>query len=326
MKKSVWIILSTIVLILLIIAFFIWKSQQEVKPDIEKSEKPIEYIAGKVKRCAINPVFPLKQGLQPPLLIDLRQQGYRGLRIIENRVDGKILMRDQWSEFGWLGLYTLDNRGNIYLSSVPHESILHNPVGEQNRVLILDSQNGELTQFMELPQKQESTIRNPFGAMGLHYDCDNGFLYVSSLAGSTMKEELGSIFQIDIQKKEIVSRLEDVDAIGLSTYNTSEGKRLYYGLAREPEVYSIALDEEGKFNGEPRMEFSLLDQPGGAFDKAHRIRFIQNDVMEVKANNFTFTLAAASDPERNIYRFRYDRNSDKWNFLDVHQQQQQQNN
>lgn len=321
MKRSSWIILSTVVLILMIIAFFVWKSQKGETPTIEKTEKAVQYPVGKVNRCAINPIFPLKQGLQPPLLIDLRQQGYRGLRIIENKLDGKILMRDQWSEFGWLGLYTLDNYGNIYLSSVPHESIQHNPVGEQNRVLILDSQNGEMTQFMELPQKKESTIRNPFGAMGLHFDCDNHFLYVSSLAGSSLKEELGSIFQIDIDKKEIVSRLEDVDAIGLSTYNTINGKRLYYGLAREPEVYSVALDEKGKFSDEPRFEFSLLDQPGGAFDKAHRIRFIQNDVMEIKANNFTFTLAAASDPERNIYRFLYDRNSDSWKFLDVHLQQ-----
>jgi hypothetical protein len=156
--------------------------------------------------------------------------------------------------------------------------------------------------------------------MGLHFDCDNRYLYVTSIAGSTMREALGSIFQVDIQNKKVISRFEDVDAIGLSTYNTIKGKRLFYGDARKPEIYSIGLDDEGKFTGSARFEFSLLEQPGGADDRAHRIRFIK-DVMEVKANEFTFTLAAASDPHRNIYRFRYDEVADSWIFLDVHLQQ-----
>ena len=315
-----WLWLSGGILILGIAGYFIGRElivKEKDKPSAVSSvQNP-----GSVRPCAVNPVFPIQKGLRPPFLIDLRQQGYRGLRIIENRVDGNILELPGWDAFGWLGLYSLDDMGNIYLSSVPHESIQHNPVGEQNRILVVDSQTGIMSEFMSLPQEKPSTLKNPFGAMGLHYDCDNKFLYVSSIAGSTIDQSLGSVFQIDLQKKKVVDRLKKTDAIGLSTFNNVGGKRLYFGLAREPEVYSIALDDNGRFTGKPRKEFSLLDQPGGAFDKAHRIRF-RGDQMEVKANEFTYTLAAASDPHRNIYNFKYNRNTDQWEFINMYQQQQ----
>jgi len=152
--------------------------------------------------------------------------------------------------------------------------------------------------------------------MGVHFDCDNSFLYVSTVAGSSIKEEVGNIFQVDISGKKIIDSLENTDAIGLATFNTVEGKRLYFGLARKSEVHSVRLDKNGKFSGKSRFEFSLLDQPGGADDKAHKITF-KDSRMEVKANEFTYTLAAASDPEFNIYSFKYNRKTDKWDFRKV---------
>ena len=324
MKKKInkrWFWALAGMLVILFVGYF-FRNDIFGSKDTRHPGSSLLYTAGSVRPCAVNPVFPMKMGLQPPFLIDLRQRGYRGLRIMENQVDGKVLELPGWSDFGWLGLYTVDNDGNIYLSSIPHESIEHNPLGEQNRILVVDSQTGEMSEFMELPQEAPSTMKNPFGAMGLHFDCDNKFLYVSSLAGSTMKKVLGSIYQIDLEKKKVVSRLKGTDAIGLSTYNNTGGKRLYYGLAREPEVYSVALDEKGRFMGTPRKEFSLLDQPGGAFDKAHRIRF-RGDQMEVKANEFTYTMAAASDPYQNIYNFQYNRTDDSWEFINMYQLQQE---
>jgi hypothetical protein len=322
-NRTYWLVAAIIVTILVAVTAILFLLEKPSKKPIDKKEMKsrLNYPVGSVKSCAINPVFPYKHGMKPPLLIDLRQKGYRGVRILENREDGKVLQLPGWSDFGWLGLYTLDNKGNIYLSSIPHESIQHNPVGEQNRILKIDSQTGEMTEFMPLPQKEPSTLKNPFGAMGLHFDCDHGFLYVSSVAGSTMKKVTGSIFQIDLNTKEIVSRLENVDAIGISTFNTTNGKRLYFGDARKPEIRSVGLDNEGRFIHDIRLEFSLLDQPGGAFDKAHRIQFMEN-IMEIKANDFNFTLAASSDPQRNIYRFRYDPGTDSWIFLEVFLQKQ----
>jgi hypothetical protein len=310
-------LISLFIFLIAGIAFVIWLRNENHKNKLKQEFKQqLSEYTGSVKPCAVNPEFPKDHGLVPPYMIDLRQKGYRGLRILEYRENGKILQLPSWSEFGWLGLHTVDKTGNIYVSSIPHESIVHNPVGEQNRILKLDHLTGELFHFMDLPQKEPSTLNNPFGAMGLHFDCDNEYLYVSSVAGSSMREELGSLFQIELGTKKVISSLENTDAIGLATYNTEKGKRVYYGKARTAEVYSIGLDENGSFSGQPSFEFSLLEQNGGADDRAHRIRF-NEDKMEIKASEFNFTLAAASNPMHNIYLFEYDHSKDTWSFLSV---------
>ncbi|HAY72067.1 MAG TPA: hypothetical protein DCX89_09275 [Saprospirales bacterium] len=316
-------------LIIIVIGLFIgaaaWYLVQSGKKRQEKRDhiRYIESMVGPVQPCAGISQFIVDQGIPVPALIDMRQVGYYGMKILENRINGKEYSHPTWDDFGYLGLYTTDKSGNIYVTSVPHVSIDLNPVGEQNRILKVDTKTGVMAEHMRLPQAAESTNRNPFGAVGLHYDCDNDFVYVTSLAGSGIKEELGRIYQVDIQDKKILSQLDNVDALGVTTFNTMTGKRLIYGLARKPHVYSVALDDKGKITGAPKMEFSLLDQPGGADDKAHRIVF-NADTMMIKANKFTYTLAAASDPDKNIYRFSYNRQEDKWEFMDVFPQYQEQ--
>lgn len=321
MKKAL-LIIGGIALFIGGLAFYFIQAGKK-KQEARDHRRYIESMVGPVKQCAGISQFIVDQGIPVPALIDMRQVGYYGMKILENRINGKEYAHPTWDDFGYLGLYTTDKQGNIYVTSVPHVSIDLNPVGEQNRILRVDSKTGVMAEYMQLPQAAESTNRNPFGAVGLHYDCDNDFIYVTSLAGSSMKEELGRIYQVDIQHKKILSQLDKVDALGVTTFNTMTGKRLIYGLARKPQVYSVALDEDGKISGEPKLEFSLLDQPGGADDKAHRIIF-NADTMLIKANKFTYTLAAASDPDKNIYRFSYNRKEDKWEFMDVFPQYQEQ--
>ncbi len=314
MKKAL-LFIGIIVFIIGIAAWYFIQSGNKRKEERDHA-RYIESKVGPVEPCAGISQFIVDQGIPVPALIDMRQVGYYGMKILENRINGREYIHPTWNDFGYLGLYTTDRLGNIYVTSVPHVSIDLNPVGEQNRILRVDTKTGVMSEYMQLPQAAESTNRNPFGAVGLHYDCDNDDLYVTSLAGSDMKEELGRIYQVDIQNKKILSQLDNVDALGVTTFNTITGKRLIYGLARKPHIYSVALDQEGKISGEPKLEFSLLDQPGGTDDKAHRIIF-NADTMLIKANKFTFTLAAASDPDKNIYRFSYNRKDDKWEFMDV---------
>lgn len=314
-KRILWI---SILFLIILLGVFAWKYliPATEKKAVESITFDPNYYEGSVRSCAINPSFPEDHGLTPPYFIDLRQKGYRGLRIIEYKEEGQMLQLPSWSEYGWLGLYTLDRKGNIYLSPVPHESLKHNPLHEQNRILKLDGHSGQLSPFMDLPQAAPSTLRNPFGAMGLYFDCDNNSLYVSSVAGSDIKSEKGRIYQVDLKSKEIISQLDNVDAIGICTFNTKAGKRLFYGLARKAEIHSVLLDKKGQFTGESRKEFSLLEQEGGAFDKAHKIT-IKNNQMEIRANAFNFTLAASSDPQTNVYSFSYNRQHDKWEFIQI---------
>ena len=310
-------IIAITIFIIAFLAVLFFYLNKEQDPSIDKEEKiTFNYPEGSVKACAQNPGFPEQYGLTPPYLIDLRQKGFRGLRLIEYRENGQMLQLPEWSEFGWLGLYTVDNKGNTFITPIPQESLINNPLGEQNRILKLDATSGKLEVFMDLPQKKASTLKNPFGSMGIIYDCDNGFMYVSSIAGSSAREELGQIFHVDPEKKKVISKIDNIDAIGLNTYNLRSGKRLYFGAARSPEVFSVSIDKSGKIGNDSRLEFSLLDFPGGSDERAHKIRFKDNRMI-VKASEFNYTLAVSSDPQRNIYDFVLNESGEGWSFIGV---------
>ncbi|HUM69836.1 MAG TPA: hypothetical protein PLK31_13440, partial [Chloroflexota bacterium] len=151
----------------------------------------------------------------------------------------------------------------------------------------------------------------------LAYDCDTGSLYAASVAGSTPQDEVGVIYQINPDSGEILSRLENVDALGIGIFRASQGRRLYYGAGRTPEVYSVMLNEDGRFSGEPRLEFSLAAQPGGSTDKAQRIQFAADNTLIVKAIEFNYSLQATSRIQKNVYTFQYQPADDTWTLLHI---------
>ena len=105
---------------------------------------------------------------------------------------------------------------------------------------------------------------------------------------------------------------EGLDPFGLATFNGVHGKRLYYGLARQPELWSLALDSQGQASGEPRRELSLAELADGTQDKIRRIRFPPGGGMTLNAYDFTYSLQLASEREEKVYNFAYDAAKDAW--------------
>lgn len=287
---------------------------------LEKKEgttvsKPIP--SGGADYCKVAPAFPKKFGLRMPYGVDLRQQGYMGLAIIEGNPGGKTLRLPEWEQAGYLGPHAFDQNGNIYVAPTPNINIDFNPPEKQNIVYIVESQTGEMKKLIELPWASPPTANNPFGLVGLTYDCDTESLYAASLAGSTFREEKGRIFRIDLKSGKVADQLEGLDVLGLGVFNGSSGKRLYFASARASEVYSIGLKDSGNFRNDKRLEFSLAAGSQGAFDKGHRIQFSGPNQMTVKAIEFSYSLIAASDPRRNIYSYVYDPQQDAWSLSGV---------
>ncbi len=315
-KNIVWILPS-----ILIIGFLAWqvRSSTQVSPqEAQKFKKTLQ--VGRVDACAKNPSFPTKSGLKPPFFIDLRQVDGPGLKIIEARKNGKVLQNKDWSKAGTLGPYTLDKNGVIYTAPIPFVNLRDRPMSIYNQILKIDERTGEMEDFMHLPPAAEPTQENAYGIVGMSYDCTNHSIYVSSLAGSGAESEVGRIFHIDLATKKILHQLDGFDALGLGIFNMKSGKKLFLGHARSPEIYSIDLDEKGDFVGKPKFEFSLAAMEGGSYDNAHRIRFLRDNIMKIKGIEFSFSLIAASDPQRNIYLFDYDSAADKWRFREAHPQ------
>ena len=275
---------------------------------------------GRVDACAKNPIFPEKSGLKPPFFIDLRQIDGPGLKIMEARKNGKVLQKKEWSRAGTLGPYTLDKNGTIYTAPIPFVNLRDRPMTIYNQILQLDNQTGMMTDYLHLPPAAAPTQENAYGIVGMTYDCSSHSMYVSSLAGSGAESEVGRIFHIDLKTKKILHQLEGFDALGIGIFNMKSGKKLYVGHARSPEIFSIELDESGDFVGKPNYEFSLATMEGGSYDNAHRIRFSRDNVMKIKGIEFSFSLIAASDPQRNIYLFKYDAVKDDWKFQEAHAQ------
>jgi len=277
---------------------------------------------GVVNQCRTQPAFIAKTGLGRNTAIDSRQQGYTGLQLI-NVKTGKTWQDPTWDDAGHIGAFERDRQGNIYVAPAPEVSLEENPPELQNRIYKIDAQTGKLALFMELPYPKPPSQNNPFGILGLTYDCNTDSLYASSVAGSTPNEELGRIYQINPATQQIISQLDYTDSIGLGVFNTKTNKLLYYGSARASHAFSITLDAQGRFTGEPRYEFSLATLQGGNNTSVRKIQFQkrgQNYLMTAKEIEFGFRLNAANPPFKNKYLFTYQSDDDKWKYRGAQQE------
>jgi hypothetical protein len=237
--------------------------------------------------------------------------------VIVRTPDGRIYQRPGWEVTGTVGPNAVDEMGNLYVAPVPRIGLDTNPPEEQNRVYRVDSMSGNIALFADLSWAEPPSLANPFGVLGLSYDCDTQSLYATSVAGSGPAAEVGRIYRISPANAEVLDQLEGVDAVGVGVFNGVEGKRLYYGSARTPDVYSIGLDADGNFYGEPRFEFSLAAVKGGNYEMAQRISFTPDNQMIVAGSEFTFSLRAQNDVAENVYTFNYVNKTDGWDLESV---------
>ncbi len=92
---------------------------------------------------------------------------------------------------------------------------------------------------------------------------------------------------------------------------------MYYGRARAGVVYSILLNNEGNFVGEPRREFSLVDLGLNTTDKIRRITFPTDTDMQMKGVDFNYNPVVSGDAEQTVYNMRYVPAEDTWELVDV---------
>ncbi len=267
-------------------------------------------------KCKAPPAFLAQKGLVSPVAIDTTQQGFVGVRLREAKRGGKILQLPSWEKAGALGAYATDRKGNIYLVQSPHVHLGNKEQLAQNTVWMIDTRDGEMRKMFDLPTPPVN-LRNPYGTVGLAYDCDTESLYVSSVAGSDPDTVRGKIFHIDLKRQKISDIYEEVDALGLAIWTRNGQKRLYYGNARQSEVRSVILDAKGGFAGGDRREFGLIEVSGN-FDKAQRLRFRSDGTLEVKGIEFEFSLITAGKAIRNFYLFGFEERD--WRLLDLRQE------
>ncbi|MCF6288345.1 MAG: hypothetical protein L3J53_03800 [Proteobacteria bacterium] len=318
MNKIIKIVTLLLLVCALILAYFYLSTQQNKR--VKHATLPNNFNIGLVNKCRKVPTFIHKLKMRQPA-IDSKQQGHSGGLLIRDMANQKhVWQHESWSQSGHIGAFDRDFVGNIFVTPMPYVSLKKNPPETQNQIYKIDAKTGQMSLFMQIDSDKTPNTRNPFGTMGLSFDCDTNSMYVSSLAGSEPLTEHGIIYQIDITNNKIISQLEQTDAIGVGVFNTLKGKRLYFGSARNPHIYSVLLDEQGKFSGsgKKRYEFSLAEIQGGNTTVAKKIQFNKNankHQMIVKEIEFGFRLIAENNPNLKKYIFQYSPAQDKWVFV-----------
>ncbi len=265
---------------------------------------------GIVTGCTKSPAFVSKLGFTNQAALSTSANRIKGLAIIE---EGKqIYQHESWKIAGNLAPIQLDRDGDVFVAPAPMINVLDNPFTEQNTIHKVDSNSQEMKPFAKLSTTANATEQNPYGILGLGYDCETSSLYASSVAGSTRTSEVGKIAQIDSANGTVKAVSDNIDAFGIGVFNSAKGKRLYYGLARNPEIWSIGLDDNGGFLSDAKREVSLENAGTRGDDKARKIRFTPQNEMIASGIEFNFNLIAPTEKQETIYRFKYDSAKDSW--------------
>lgn len=268
---------------------------------------------GNTTACQKIPPFVRAMNFGQNAAFSTSDRKVQGLVLIEGE---RFYQHPSWKLAGSLAPITRDGNGNTYAAPAPWIDVLENKPEEQNKVYKVDGQTQEMAEFVNLPKAAEPSSQNPYGALGLAFDCDTNSLYVSSVSGSTRDQINGRIFQLSPDGK-IISQLDKTDAIGLAVFNTAKGKRLFFGQARNPEIWSIALDDKGNFSGDARKEVTLENLGSRGDDKARRITFSTTNEMIIFGIEFSFNLIAPSEKQETVYRYQYEPNTDSWFYIPI---------
>lgn len=276
---------------------------------------------GSVDDCRIQPPFTQKLGFGRSTLLSTAERTVKGLILIEpGSADQppRTYQHPSWTMAGYLGPNAFDAKGNLYVAPAPRVSLNDNPPEKQNTIYKVDGETGEMSAYITLPVAAPITLRNPYGVMGLAYDCETNSLYATSVAGSTRNDMVGRVFRIDADTGKITSQLDQLDGIGVSVFNTTQGKRVYVGSARTQDVLSAPLNAQGDFAGAPVVEFSLAGLGPDGNDKARKISFDKANQMMVNGTKFNYNLAPPAAQQRPVtYRYRYDPATQRWSYVDT---------
>lgn len=272
--------------------------------------------------CGATPDFINSYNMDQPVL-STEELFITGLCLYDQATIGKnskLIRYPTWDDYGHLSSIFRDPDGNAYLFPVPSVNTLYNDPLKQNILLRLDSKTGELSPYFEFPAGPKNEHINPFGILGINYNCYDQLLYVCSVYHSDRKNEKGVIYVFDPKTKKIIDKMENIDGMGLIIQITDGKKNLLIGSARTPDVWQMDLDSKGLFTGALKKVFSLEGLGPRGDDKARRLQVDTNtgDLL-VYGTEFYFNLSAPAERQTSIYRYRFDKKAKKWQFIEIMQ-------
>jgi hypothetical protein len=216
-----------------------------------------------------------------------------------------------WDDAGFLGPLAYDRAGNIYVAPTPRLSLADNPLAGATTIWRVDSASAELRPFATLPGA--ASERNPYGVLGLSYNCELEALYAGGVAGSTPGEERGGVVAVRLSDGAQTPLLQGVDVLGVLVVRRGDGYELYAGLARSPEVIVLPLDARGLPAGPARPLLDLTAAGAAPSERARKLRLVGDELLvELVPFNYSLQNSASNLPQSRRATYAYDRASGAW--------------
>ncbi|MBX7143373.1 MAG: hypothetical protein K1X79_02895 [Oligoflexia bacterium] len=249
------------------------------------------------QNCARPPQFATQRGIKRSF-VSTSERFRTGIVLFPVSDDGKTgeaIQLPSWTTVGRLGPFVTRENGDIIVGPVPNVNTLQNPPERQTYLYRIRSNDGQLEEFTRLPADKIPSQNNPYGVLGLAYDCKLKLVYATSVAGSTADKENGSVFAIRADDGKIISEVKGVDALGIGISHESTGAFAYIGSARSAQVLRIGLTPEGLFASQ-KAEAVLRFDPFDSL-RARKIRFVAGR-MVISTTEFYYNLVAQTEFEQ----------------------------
>lgn len=282
-----------------------------------------------IKPCQQEPAFIRTLGYDPLwTALSTSEKTYIGISLIAfEKKSGQttptpqtpkmdIYQHPSWKTAGYLSTISFDRQGNAYSVPAPLISMLYNRTEKLNTIYKIDAINGEMNEWVNLPFAAKPSPQNPYGLLGINYDCQDHFLVVSTVAGSDRYNERGVIYMINPSSKKAIDSITNFDAMGLGfALDEFRKKRLYYGSTRTGNIFSVVVNAKGKMDKKTiRKELSLEGYGPRGDDKARKIKFSGNQLL-VSGTAFNYNLQAASEKPETLYTFIWLAKEKKWGLI-----------
>lgn len=293
---------------------------------------PFLGIAQRQYSCSKVPAFVKQKGFDTlRTAFSTAEKRYMGLVLIElaekpaageqpdlNNQRARYYQHPSWKSAGYLASITMDKSGNAYAIPAPHISLLYNHPKQQNKIYRVDSKTGIMLPWMQLPVQQSKTLQNPYGLLGLTYDCADGSLFAATISGSTRTKEQGLLLHIRTSDKKVLDTLHGIDAMGLAVFQGIKGeRRLYFGKIRTGEIFSVAIGTDGKFiRNSVQSECAITGIGPRGDDAPRKIRF-DRDLMIVTGIAFNYNLQASSEKPETVYVYLRDPSAKTWQLINI---------
>jgi len=267
--------------------------------------------------CRSTPAFIADPNIVDPALIGggsiafATDRAEKGLVLLSTVPGAAPFQLPTWDDAGFLGSIAYDGRGDIYAAPTPRLSLQDNPLAGQSTLWRVDASSGEMRPFVTIAG--EASERNPYGVLGLTYDCVHNRLYAGSVLGSTPSAERGGVVAIDLDTMEQTPIFRDLDTMGVLVAQVGEGHELYAGLARSPEIVAVSLDADGNAASEPRLLIDLTEAGAAPSERARKLRLVNGTLtVDLVPFNYSLQSSASDQPQLRQAAWTYDPSTGAW--------------